>query len=258
MTTACSPATPAATRFSGRVLLVTGGAGGLAAATARRYAGEGGRVVVTDVEAERAEAVAAELPGSIGIGCDVADEDAVRGAVAMARNRMGRIDAVLNAAGYAEHCPIEDFSLARWNRMLAVHVTGTFLVCREALPLLREAGGGSIVNLASVAALVARPHLAAYSAAKGAIVSFSRQLALDVGADGIRVNVLAPGTVRTPMTQRLIEADDDAEGRMAEVTMLGRIGEADEVSAAACFLLSGESSFFTGSVLVPDGGMTSR
>jgi NAD(P)-dependent dehydrogenase (short-subunit alcohol dehydrogenase family) len=236
--------------------LATGAGSGLAAATVRQFASEGGRVAVLDLDSASAETVASALDGSIGLACDVADEDAVKGAVRKAHERLGRIDCVVNAAGFAAFAPIEQLSLADWNRMLAVHLTGTFVVCRETLPLLRAAGGGSIVNFASVAALVARSNAAAYSAAKGGIISFSRQLALDAGADGVRVNVIAPGSVRTPMSLTHY-GDPDAElVRPLPHSIQMRIAEPEEIAAPVCFLLSDESSFFTGQVFVADGGAT--
>jgi NAD(P)-dependent dehydrogenase (short-subunit alcohol dehydrogenase family) len=237
-------------RFHSKVLLATGGGSGLAAATARQFAAEGGRVAVLDLDGGRAEAVAAELDGSVGIGCDVSDEPSVQAAVREAVERLGRIDSVLNAAGFVHFAPVEELAVADWNRMLAVHLTGTFLVCKTTLPHLRVAGGGSIVNLASVTALVARANLAAYSAAKGGIIAFSRQFALEAGADGVRVNVLAPGSVRTPMTGPVYEATALPQ------SIQMRLAEPEEIAATACFLLSDEASFFTGSLLVADGGAT--
>jgi len=141
--------------------------------------------------------------------------------------------------------------------MLAVHLTGTFLVCRATLPRLRAAGGGSIVNVASTAALLARPSLGAYAAAKGGIISFSRQLALDAAADNVRVNVIAPGSVRTPMTAPVYAEAGVDDGRPAVPhSIQARLGEPEEIAAAACFLLSDESSFFTAAMLVADGGAT--
>jgi 3-oxoacyl-[acyl-carrier protein] reductase len=232
-------------RFEGKVLFATGAGSGLGAATARRFAAEGGRVAAVDLDGDRAAAV-----GSVGIACDVSDEDSVRHAVEEARSQLGRIDCVLNCAGYADFTPLEELSLEAWNRMLAVHLTGTFLVCKATLSHLREAGGGSIVNVASIAALLARPNLAAYAAAKGGIISFSRQLALDAAADNVRVNVIAPGGVRTPMT-----ADVYGEGRVPHCIQ-ARLGEPEEIAAAVCFLLSDEASFFTAAMLVADGGAT--
>jgi NAD(P)-dependent dehydrogenase (short-subunit alcohol dehydrogenase family) len=244
-------------RFAGRVLFATGGGSGIAAATARRFAAEGGRVAVVDLDADRAAAVAAELDGSSAIACDVSDESPVQRAVDEAVQRLGRIDCVLNAAGHVHFAPLEQLSVEDWNRMLAVHLTGTFLVCRAVLPALRAAGGGSIVNLSSVTALVARTNLAAYSAVKGGIVSLSRQLALDLATDNVRVNALAPGSVRTPMTQPVYGDEDGTPGHSAVPgSIQQRIAEPEEIAAAACFLLSADASFLTGTLLVADGGST--
>jgi NAD(P)-dependent dehydrogenase (short-subunit alcohol dehydrogenase family) len=241
-------------RFAGKVLLATGGGSGLAAAIVRRFAAEGGRVAILDLDLGRAETVAAELGDAVALQCDVVDESSVRDAVGAARQRLDRIDAVVNAAGHFATSPIEELSVADWNRMLAVHMTGTFLVCRETIPLLRAAGGGSIVNFASVAGLKARPNTAAYAAAKGGIVAFSRQLALDVGADGIRVNVIAPGTIQSPMTDQ--HYGPPGALRKLPLSIQQRVAAPDEIASPVCFLLSDESSFFTGTVFVADGGAT--
>ena len=238
------------TRFDGKVLLVTGGGSGIGAATARQFADEGGRVAVLDLTAERAEQIAKDLQGSVGIACDVSDESAVATAVATAVERLGRVDAVVNSAGYVQLAPIDELTLADWNKMLAVHLTGSFLVCKAALPALRSAGGGAIVNIASTAGLRARANLAAYAAAKGGIVAFSRQLALDVAADGVRVNVVAPGSVRTPLTAPVF----GEHGRPSSI--LGRVAEPEEIATSVCFLLSSDSSFYTGALFTPDGGQT--
>lgn len=244
-------------RFEGRCLFVTGGASGIGAATATRFAAEGGRVAIADLDGERASELATSLAGSIGVACDVSDERSIMTAVQQARDSLGRIDGVVNCAGYVQFSPLEELSLADWNRMLSVHLTGTFLVCREAFPALREAGGGAIVNLASVTALAARPHLAAYSAAKGGVIAFSRQLALDAAADGIRVNVVAPGSVRTPLTQPVYGAPDGTPGHSPLPSSIqARVAEPEEIAATICFLLSDEAGFYTGTVLVPDGGAT--
>ncbi len=207
-------------------------------------------MAVLDLTADRAAHVAEQLEGSIGIACDVSDETAVAAAVAAALDRLGRIDAVLNSAGYVHLAPIDELTLADWNKMLAVHLTGSFLVCKAALPALRSAGGGAIVNIASTAGLRARANLAAYAAAKGGIVAFSRQLALDVAADGIRVNTVAPGSVRTPLTAPVF----GEHGRPSSI--LGRVAEPEEIAATVCFLLSSDSSFYTGALFTPDGGQT--
>jgi NAD(P)-dependent dehydrogenase (short-subunit alcohol dehydrogenase family) len=245
-------------RFTGKVLFATGGGSGIAAATARRFAAEGGRIAVVDLDLDRAHAVAEELNGSCAIACDVADEHSVRQAVDDAVQRLGRVDCVLNAAGHVHFAPLEQVSVEDWNRMLAVHLTGAFLVCRAALPALRAAGGGSIVNLSSVTALVARTNLAAYSAVKGAIVSLSRQLALDLAADNVRVNAIAPGSVRTPMTRPVYGEEGGGPPGHSAVpdSIQKRVAEPEEIAATACFLFSEDASFLTGTLLVADGGST--
>lgn len=247
-------------RFTGKVLLTTGGGSGLAAAVARRFSQEGGRVAVLDLDGDRAKAVAGELEGSISLACDVASEDGVRDAVASAHKQLGRIDCAFNAAGHADFGPVEEWTLARWNRMIGVHLGGTFLVCKNVLPIMRAQGGGSIVNVASIAAIVAQPFNSAYGAAKSAIAGFSRQLALEA-APLVRVNVVAPGRIRTGMTEPLWKKRGGGDmgtgvAQAAALNMLKRVGEADDIAAPVCFLLSDDAGFMTGTTLVPDGGET--
>ena len=246
-------------RFAGKVLLTTGGGSGLAAAVARRFAREGGRVAVLDLDGGRATAVAAELEGSIGLAVDVASEDGVRDAVASAHRQLGRIDCVFNAAGHADFGPIEEWTLERWNRMMGVHVGGTFLVCKNVLPIMRAQGGGSIVNVASIAAIVAQPFNSPYGAAKSAIAGFTRQLAREA-APLVRVNCVAPGRIRSGMTEPLWKmrggSIDAGAAQAAALNMLQRVGEADDIAAPVCFLLSDEAGFMTGTMTVPDGGET--
>ncbi len=248
-------------RFEGRCLLVTGGASGIGAAVAERYSAEGGRVAVVDLDCDRAKALAERLPGSIGLVADVTDEDAVQAAVTAAMAAFGRIDGLVCSAGFVQHSSLARLSLADWRRMLDVHVTGAFLAARAALGALRDADGGAIVNVSSTGALVGHPKLAAYSAAKSALIGFSRQLAVDLAPDGIRVNVVAPGDTRTPMTVPLytqLGGGDLAAGesQIAARNLLGRLGEPSEIAEAIAFLLSDQASFCTGTMLVVDGGGT--
>lgn len=237
-------------RFAGKVLLVTGGGSGLGAATAARFAAEGGAVAVADLDGEAARAVAATLPSAVALECDVSAEESVAAAVAGVQEAFGRLDCVFCSAGFVRFTPIEELALEDWNRMIAVHLTGTFLVCRAALPLLRDSGGGAIVNMASASALLARPHLGAYAAAKGGVISFSRQLALDAHDYGVRVNAIAPGSVQTPLLSGVYEP-----GAVPHAIQ-PRVATPDEIAATVCFLLSDDASFITAALVVADGGAT--
>jgi NAD(P)-dependent dehydrogenase (short-subunit alcohol dehydrogenase family) len=246
-------------RCDGKVLRVTGGASGLGASVARRFTDEGGRVAVADRDKDRAEAVAAGFDGAIAMAADVADEEVVAGVVRQTHEHFGSIDCVFNAAGHAEFGPIEEWSFDRWQLMMTVHAGGTFLVCKHVLPVMKAQGSGSIVNVASVAALKAQAGNAPYGAAKGAILAFSRQLARD-GAPHVRVNTIAPGRTRTGMTEPLmIERTGSVEaGSVAfgQANLQKRVAEPEEIAAPVCFLLSDEASFITGALLCADGGET--
>ena len=248
-------------RFEGKVLFTTGAGSGLAEAVARRFSAEGGRVAVLDLDgagrgggrrARRIDRAPARRRGR-GLGRGGRRDDGCRA---------GRIDCVFNAAGHADFGPIEEWSLERWNRMLGVHAGGTFLSCKHTLPHLRAAGGGAIVNVASIAAITAQPFNAPYGAAKAAIVGFTRQLSRDVAPDNIRVNAVAPGRIKTGMTTPLYTergGGDFEKGAALAIPgiPMGRIGEPREIAEPVCFLLSNEASFITGQVIVPDGGETS-
>lgn len=248
-------------RMQGKCLVVTGGGSGIGAALARRFTREGGRVAVLDLAVERAVDTASELEGAVAIACDVADERSVEAAMAEAAGALGRIDCVANVAGHHVFADFESLSLESWNRMLAVHVTGTFLVCRAALPHLRAAGGGAIVNFGSIAAVLGRPRSAAYCTAKAAVTGLTRQLAVELAPDRIRVNTVSPGRVLTPMSVSMyteLGSGDLRAGIEKTVvdTPLGRVADPDELARATCFLLSGEAGFVTGTNLLVDGGMT--
>jgi meso-butanediol dehydrogenase/(S,S)-butanediol dehydrogenase/diacetyl reductase len=203
--------------------------------------------------------VAGELDGAIALGVDVADEDAVGRCVETVAQHFGAVDCLFNAAGHAEFGPIEEWSFERWQRMMTVHVGGTFLFCRQVLPVMRKRPGGAIVNVASVAAVKAQSGNAPYGAAKGAILAFSRQLARDVAPE-IRVNTVAPGRTRTGMTEPLMIARagsvEQGSAVFGQANLLKRVAEPEEIAAPVCFLLSAEASFITGALLAADGGET--
>jgi NAD(P)-dependent dehydrogenase (short-subunit alcohol dehydrogenase family) len=248
-------------RFAGKVLFATGAGSGIAAEVARQFTAGGGRVAVVDLSVERAEVVSGTLSAAIGLGADVADEASVKAAVEDTVEQLGGIDCVLNAAGHADFGPIEEYTYERWQRMMNVHAGGTFLVCKHALSALRVRGG-SIVNIASTAAIVAQPNNYAYGAAKAAIAGFSRQLALDLAPDHIRVNTVAPGRARSGLTTPLYTARgggsfEEGARISAQGIMQKRIAEPEEIANVITFLLSDDASFVTAALYVVDGGETS-
>lgn len=246
-------------RFDDKVLFATGGGSGIGAACARRFAAEGGRVAIFDLAGDRAREGSPECENSIYLSGDVSDESSVAAAIQDARARLGRIDYVVNAAGHVDYDLIEDVSFERWMRLTHVHAGGTFLVCKHAVPFLRDQKGAAIVNIASIAALLAYPNAAVYSAAKGAILAFSRQLSLELAPE-IRVNAICPGRVHTPLTEVLYEQRWGSYQRGVEMSakhnLQKRLAEPEEIAGVVCFLLSDDASFMTGSVVVVDGGET--
>lgn len=246
--------------LEGRVAVVTGAGGGIGAATARRFAAEGAEVVLVDVAPDAAEQVAREITDTGGtaqvFAVDVADEDAVRAVFA----RTGRVDVLVNNAGITLNSSLLDTTVAQWDQVMAVNLRGTFLATRHAVPVM--GGTGAIVNIASVAALMAVTQTAAYTAAKGGVVALTRAAAAELGP-GIRVNCICPGTIRTGMPEEMLRrrggGDPDAGAALtARKYLLGRLGEPGEIASTALFLAGPDSSFLTGAVIVADGGVTAQ
>ena len=228
--------------------LVTGGGSGIGAAVARRLAADGLEVVVSDASLEAAEAVAAEL-GAQALELDVRDEQQVAPA-------MADVDVLINVAGIGSTTNAPETPLEIWENVFAVNARGTFLCCKHAIPGMIARGGGSIVNVASVAALVGLRNRAAYSASKGAVVSLTRALAIDHVGDGIRVNAVCPGTVDSPWVRRLVEESGESLDALRARQPMGRLGTPDEIAESVAYLASERAAFVTGSVLVIDGGLT--
>jgi NAD(P)-dependent dehydrogenase (short-subunit alcohol dehydrogenase family) len=223
--------------------LVTGGGSGIGAAAARRLADDGFDVTVADL---RPEGVAEEL-GASAIRLDVREESQVAAA-------MDGVDVLVNAAGVGSTQTAPETPLEVWEDVFAVNARGTFLCCKHAIPAMRSRGGGAIVNVASVAALVGLRARAAYCASKGAVVALTRALAVDHVADGIRVNAVCPGTVDTPWVQRLVEQAGESLDALRARQPMGRLGTPEEVADAIVYLAT--ASFATGTILTVDGGLT--
>ena len=231
-----------------KVVLITGVTSGIGAACAVRFRDEGATIVGLDV-------VEAPAPVDAFHLADVRDEDAVEGAVAATVEAYERIDVVVNAAGVAGGGPVHLLAQSEWDRVLDINLKGTFLVCKHVLTGMVERRAGSIVNLASIEGLEGMDLTSAYNASKGGVVLLTRQMAVDYGRVGIRVNCLCPGFIETPMTERLLAAPELGD-RIADAHLLGRVGQPEEVAAAALFLASEDASFVTGHALVVDGGLT--
>jgi len=249
----------------GRVAIVTGAASGIGLATARRLARDGIRVALVDRRdpAAAVAAIAAEGGDAWASVADVADPDQVGRAVEAAAARAGRVDALVNAAGIGSprSVPVDEATLEEWHALCAVNLTGTLLCCRAVIPIMRRAGGGVIVNVASELGLVGAPGSAMYGATKGAVVQLTRALAVDHAAQGIRVNCVCPGPVDTPLLRGTVERAPDPAAKMrAEVasTLLGRLGRPEEIAGVIRFLLSDDASFMVGAIVVADGGVTAR
>jgi 2-keto-3-deoxy-L-fuconate dehydrogenase len=219
--------------FEGKRALVTGGASGIGAAVAQRLAAGGAEVVVAD----------------LATGWDVRDEEQVASV-------MTGVDVLVNAAGIGSTTNAPDTPLEVWEDVFAVNARGTFLCCKHAIPGMIERGGGAIVNIASVAALVGLRNRAAYCASKGAVVALTRALAVDHVGDGIRVNAVCPGTVDSPWVRRLVEEAGESLDELRARQPMGRLGTPEEIADAVAYLASDAAGFVTGTVFTIDGGLT--
>ena len=245
-------------RLEGKKALITGGASGIGAAAARRFAAEGAQVALADLQ---------EIPGDLlaDLGdavasthaLDVRDESSVEAAVQGAVSGLGQIDVLLNAAGVNGYGSAHDLDAAEWDRVLDINLKGSFLVAKHVLGGMRERQAGNIVHVASVEGISAISMQLAYNASKGAVILMTKNMALDYGVEGIRVNCLCPGLINTPMTAMLQEPElRSLRERMVELHALRRMGEPEEVANCAVFLASDEASFVTGTAMVVDGGWT--
>ena len=242
-----------------KVALVTGAAAGLGEAAARRLAAAGAAVVVTDID-ERGADVADSLSGSF-LRHDVASEDDWAVAVAQTERTHGRLDILVNNAGITLMGSIEEMDLAGFRRTIDIDLVGSFLGCKAALPAMKRAGGGSIVNIASISGLQASANLVAYNAAKAGVTLMTKSIALHCAQTrtGIRVNSVHPGVIRTAMLDKVMAQVSDPEALMAGFVAthpIGHIGEPDDIAEMVLYLASDRAKFVTGAAMVVDGGAT--
>jgi NAD(P)-dependent dehydrogenase (short-subunit alcohol dehydrogenase family) len=246
-------------RLDGKVAVITGAAGGIGREAAILFSGEGASVCVADVDAGKGEETAAECREAFFQQVDVTDPGSVEAMYAATAERYGGVDVLYNNAGIM---PADDASILEtepdaWQRVQDVNTKGVFLCCRYGIPHLLERGGGSVINVASFVAIAgAATSQISYTASKGAVLSMSRELAVEFARRGVRVNALCPGPVETPLLMRLFEETPGAlERRLVHIPM-GRLAQAKEIAYGALFLASNESSFVNGATFLVDGGIT--
>jgi NAD(P)-dependent dehydrogenase (short-subunit alcohol dehydrogenase family) len=239
-------------RLEGKVCVITGTASGIGAESARLFAAEGAKVAGVDLDAEQAV-------GALTIAADVSDEEQVRGALAQAREQFGRIDVLMNNAGInpTDDGSVLETTLDSWQRVQDVNLRSVFLCCKHGIPHLVEAGGGSVINVASfVAVMGAAVSQISYTASKGAVLSLSRELGVEFADRGVRVNALCPGPVNTPLLKELFAKDPDRAAKRLVHIPMGRFGEPEEIAKAALFLAGDDSTFVTASSFMVDGGLS--
>jgi NAD(P)-dependent dehydrogenase (short-subunit alcohol dehydrogenase family) len=246
--------------LDGRVAIVTGGARGIGAAIARAFDDRGASVVICDV-AGNPEQVASGLRDSVGVVCDVSSEDDVDALIKRTLGEFGRLDIVVNNAGIdGAFNPLAESSPETFDQVIAVNLRGVYLVMRKSIPALISSGGGSVINIASVAAVVAFAGTSAYTASKAGVVGLTRVAAHEYGSSGVRVNAILPGVIETPMLADLKETAPEiyqqVRAQAVAMTSQARLGHPDEIASVAAFLAGDGASFLTGAAIPVDGGYT--
>jgi NAD(P)-dependent dehydrogenase (short-subunit alcohol dehydrogenase family) len=246
-------------RLDGKVCVITGSAGGIGREAALLFSEEGASVCVADVDEEAGEKTAAECHDASFFKVDVADPESVSAMYRETAERYGGIDVLYNNAGImpSDDASILDTGVEAWQRVQDVNTKGVFLCCKYGIPHLLERGGGSVINVGSFVALVgAATSQISYTASKGAVLSMSRELAVEFARRGVRVNALCPGPVETPLLMRLFDETPGALGRRLVHVPMGRLAQAREIARGALFLASEDASYVTGTAFVVDGGLT--
>jgi NAD(P)-dependent dehydrogenase (short-subunit alcohol dehydrogenase family) len=245
-------------RLDGKVAVITGGCSGIGLATVRRFAEEGAKVVIGDLDEVNGPRIADEVGGTF-VRVDVVSKEDVDALFRTAKDTYGSVDIAFNNAGISppEDDSILDTELDAWRRVQEVNLTSVYLCCKAALPHMLEQGKGSIINTASfVAVMGAATSQISYSASKGGVLSMSRELGVQFARQGVRVNALCPGPVNTPLLQELFATDEERAARRLVHVPMGRFGEPEEMANAVLFLASDESSFITASTFLVDGGIS--
>ncbi len=245
-------------RLDGKVAVITGGCSGIGLATVRRFAEEGAKVVIGDLDEANGSRIADEVAGTF-VRVDVVSKEDVDTLFRTAKETYGSVDIAFNNAGISppEDDSILDTDLDAWRRVQEVNLTSVYLCCKAALPYMLEQGKGSIINTASfVAVMGAATSQISYSASKGGVLSMSRELGVQFARQGVRVNALCPGPVNTPLLQELFAKDEERAARRLVHVPMGRFGEPEEMANAVLFLASDESSFITASTFLVDGGIS--
>lgn len=243
-------------KLTGKVALVTGGASGIGHAVVRLFAAEDASVGIIDLAGDQADKVAGEAAKAHGVAtaavmADVGEETALKAAIAEITGKLGGIDILVNCAGMDTTCPVDQMETAMWDRMIAVHMRGTFLCCREVLPAMKRKSWGRIINVSSQLAHKGAPTMAHYCAAKAGIMGFTRALAYEVGADGITVNCINPGPIDTPLLRAIPK--DWLDMKLGELP-IKRFGRPEEVAPTVLMLASEEGAYYLGASMNMNGG----
>jgi NAD(P)-dependent dehydrogenase (short-subunit alcohol dehydrogenase family) len=249
-------------RLKGRHCVVTGGSSGIGAAAVRRFVAEGAEVLIADIAIDDANRLAAELGDAVtAIRCDVRQEADVKAVAEAAHARWDQVDVLVNNAGSELNRSYDETTEDEWYRVIDTDLKGPWLMCKYLVPRMVEAGSGSVINISSLNGLVGFPLSSAYGSAKGGLVVFTRDMAIELATTGVRVNCVCPGVIETPMMERwtdLMPDKEEAKTMLKGVMPIGRMGTAEEVAGTIFFFASDDSALCQGAVLSVDGGFTAQ
>ena len=249
-------------RLKGKNCVITGGSSGIGAASVRRFVAEGAEVLIADVAMDSANALAEEMGAAVmAVRCDVRRESDVIAVAEAAHSRWGRVDVLVNNAGSELNRTYDEMTEDEWDRVLNTDLKGPWLMCKHIVPRMVAAGSGSVINVSSLNGLVGFPLSTAYGSAKGGLVVFTRDMAIELASTGVRINCVCPGVIDTPMMERwtdLMPDKAEAKAMLKSAMPIGRMGTAEEVAGAIFFFASDDSTLCQGAVLSVDGGFTAQ